>query len=376
MRFLLKCDDEYRKLRPIMAINKTLLEKIKKNSSIKETTVLSNSKFYNEKSFVDTKIPALNVMLSGRLDGGWSSGLTFWAADSKHFKTAFVLTLMKAFMDENEDSIVLFYDSEFGAPPPYFKAFGIDIERVIHSPIKCVEDLKFDLVQQLEGFDRADKIAIMIDSIGNLASTREVQNALDKNEAQDMTRARELKSLWRIVTPYLTIKDIPLTAINHVYEEQKMYGKSIMSGGKGGILSSDNIFFISKSQEKDKATNELVGNNFTVTAEKSRLIKERSKITFNVTFEGGINRWSGLLDIALDSGHVVKPKMGWYARVMDGKTEEKSYREKDTSTEEFWKPILADKKFQTYVKDTFSLGQVDMIQDKSAKEIIEELGEA
>jgi RecA/RadA recombinase len=359
-----------------MAINKTLLEKIKKNSSIKETTVLSNSKFYNEKSFVDTKIPALNIMLSGRLDGGWSSGLTFWAADSKHFKTAFVLTLMKAFMDENEDSIVLFYDSEFGAPPPYFKAFGIDIERVIHSPIKCVEDLKFDLVQQLEGFDRADKIAIMIDSIGNLASTREVQNALDKNEAQDMTRARELKSLWRIVTPYLTIKDIPLTAINHVYEEQKMYGKSIMSGGKGGILSSDNIFFISKSQEKDKATNELVGNNFTVTAEKSRLIKERSKITFNVTFEGGINRWSGLLDIALDSGHVVKPKMGWYARVMDGKTEEKSYREKDTSTEEFWKPILADKKFQTYVKDTFSLGQVDMIQDKSAKEIIEELGEA
>lgn len=358
-----------------MAINKALLDKIKKNSSIKEISVLSNSKFYNEKSFVDTKIPALNVLLSGRIDGGWSSGLTFWAADSKHFKTAFVLSLMKSFMDANEDGVVLFYDSEFGAPPPYFKAFGIDMDRVMHVPITCVEELKFDIIKQLKGFDRTDKVAIMIDSVGNLASTRELENALEQNSAQDMTRAKELKSLWRMVTPHLTIKDIPLAAINHVYEEQKMYGKSIMSGGKGGILSSDNIFFISKSQEKDKTTNELLGNNFTVTAEKSRLIKERSKITFNVTFEGGINKWSGLLDMALDSGHVVKPKVGWYARVLNGKQEETSVRERNTNTEDFWKPILSDKTFLDHVKETFSLGQVDMMQNKSSDEIIEELAE-
>lgn len=358
-----------------MAVNKALIEKIKKNSSIKDVTILSNSKFYNEKTFVNTKIPALNILLSGDLDKGWGSGLTFWAADSKHFKTAFVLTLVKAYLDANEDSVIVFYDSEFGAPPPYFTAFGIDTDRVIHCPITCIEDLKFDLVKQLKDFSRDDKVAIMIDSIGNLASTKEVQNAEEHNQAKDMTRAQELKSLWRMITPHLTIKDVPMAAINHVYEEQKMYGKSIMSGGKGGILSSDNIFFISKSQEKDKTTNELLGNNFTVTAEKSRLIKERSKITFNVTFEGGINRWSGLLDIALDSGHVVKPKMGWYARVLNGKQEETLYREKNTNTEDFWKPILVDPTFKDFVKESFSLGQVEMIQDKSANEIAEELGE-
>jgi RecA/RadA recombinase len=358
-----------------MAINKALLDKIKKNSTIKETTILANSKFYNEKSFVDTKIPALNILLSGELNKGWTSGLTVWAADSKHFKTAFVLTLVKAYLDANEDSILLFYDSEFGAPPPYFKAFGIDVERVVHIPIKNIEELKFDLIKQLEEFDRNDKIAIMIDSVGNLASKKELDDALTENSAADMSRPKQLKGLWRMITPYLTIKDIPMAVINHTYEEQKMYGKTIMSGGKGTLLSADNVFFITKAQEKDKATNELVGNNFTVIAEKSRLIKERSKITFNVTFEGGINKWSGLLDIALESGHVIKPKMGWYARVLDGKPEDKSYREKDTNNEGFWKPILADQTFKQYVKDTFALGQVEMLQDKSMNEIVDELNE-
>lgn len=337
-----------------MATNNALLEKYKKNSTIKEVSILKNSKFYNEKTFVDTKIPALNIALSGKIDGGLTSGLTMWAAPSRHFKTAFTLTLTKAYMDEFEDSIVIFYDSEFGAPPAYFKSFGIDIERVLHVPITSIEDLKFDLIKQLDTMERAEKIIIIIDSVGNLASKRELDNALNENTAQDMTRAKELKSLWRMVTPFLTIKDIPMVVVNHVYDEQKLHGRQVMSGGTGGMLSSDNVFFVSRSQEKDG--DELVGWNFNIIVEKSRYVKERARIPITVKFDGGINKWSGLMEMAVDAGVVVKPKMGWYSRVINGVTEDKLYRMKDTDDKSFWKDILIDDLFKKYIVDNFQLG--------------------
>ena len=93
----------------------SVLDKLKKNTTIKESEILSDSKFFNQKDFIQTTVPALNVALSGRLDGGMSSGLTVFAAPSKHFKTAFAMLLAKAYLDKYDDAVILFYDSEFGA---------------------------------------------------------------------------------------------------------------------------------------------------------------------------------------------------------------------------------------------------------------------
>jgi RecA/RadA recombinase len=340
-------------------IKNALLAKFKQNSTIKESSILSNSKFFKEKKYIDTGIPALNVALSGRLDGGMSSGLTMWAAPSRHFKTAFTLVMTRAYLDHFKDSISLFYDSEFGTPESYFDAFGIDKERVLHTPITNIEELKFDIMKQLEAIQRGEKVIGVIDSVGNLASKKEVEDALEGNSAADMTRAKQLKSLWRMVTPHLTLKDIPLIVVNHVYDEQKLHGRQIMGGGQGGMLSSDNVFFVSRSQEKDG--DELIGYNFNIIVEKSRSVKERSRIPITVTFDGGISKWSGLLDMALESKHVVKPKMGWYSRVINGVTEEKLYRMKNTFSEEFWGDILKEESFKEWVKDTYSISQVDML---------------
>mgnify|MGYP006282353483 CR=1 FL=1 len=341
----------------------TLMERLKDNTTIKDSSILENSKFFEKKDMITTSIPALNIALSGKLHGGLTPGLTMWAAPSKHFKSAFSLLLAKAYMDKYPESIVLFYDSEFGTPSQYFSSFKIDKSRVLHTPITDIEQLKFDCMTQLEQIKRGDKIIIIIDSIGNLASKKEVEDALEQKSAADMTRAKQIKSLFRMITPHLTIKDIPMVVINHTYKEIGLYPKDIVGGGTGSYYSSDNIFMVSRQQEKDGK--DISGYNFIINVEKSRFVKEKSKIPITVSFEGGISKWSGLLDIALESGHVIKPKNGWYQKVdmETGEVFEKNYREADTNNVDFWFSIISSKSFNKFVEQKYCIAQGDIVKE-------------
>jgi len=208
-----------------------IMDRLKKSSKIKETTSLDKSIMYSSKSECPTSVPMINVALSGDPAGGLTSGLTVLAGPSKHFKTSFALLMAAAYLKQNPDAMMLFYDSEFGSPQAYFESFGIDVTRVLHSPIPNIEELKFDLMTQLEEIKRDDKVIIVIDSIGNLASKKEMDDALDGKSVADMTRAKQLKSVFRMATPYLTMRDIPMLAINHTYQTQEMFSKQVVSGG-------------------------------------------------------------------------------------------------------------------------------------------------
>lgn len=219
----------------------SVLDRLRKASTIKQTSVLEDSTFFNDKDSYPTDIPILNVALAGALDGGLTAGFLQLAGPSKHFKSRMMLEIASAFMKAckeaaelmkaNDDAVVLFYDSEFGSPSEYFKASGIDPARVIHTPIVDVEELKHDLVNQLQHLTRDDKVIILIDSIGNLGSRKEANDALEGNDKADFTRAKQLKSLFRIVTPHLTLKNIPMIAINHTYKTMEMYSKDVVGGG-------------------------------------------------------------------------------------------------------------------------------------------------
>jgi len=340
----------------------SILDKIKKNSSIKESAILSKSKFFTQKDMIPTSVPIINVALSGRLDGGLTPGLTMWAGPSKHFKTAFSLLMAKSYLDKYNDAALLFYDSEFGTPQSYFDSFGIDTDRVLHTPLTDIEQLKFDIMQQLTNLERGDRLIIVIDSIGNLASKKEVEDALEGKSVADMSRAKQVKSLFRMVTPHLTMKDVPMIVVNHTYKEIGMFPKDIVGGGTGSYYSADNIFIIGRQQEKEGT--DVVGYNFIINVEKSRYVKEKSKIPVTVSFDGGVSRWSGLLDLALDSGLVVKPTNGWYSRVdvSTGEIESKKYRIKETDTKDFWMPIITSKKFQDYVTDKYQIAAGEIMQ--------------
>jgi len=356
----------------------SLMEKLAKNSTIKATSNIMDSKVFGKKEMAPTPVPMVNVALSGRIDGGLTPGLLMLAGPSKHFKSAFALLMAAAYQKKYPEAVVLFYDSEFGTPQSYFESFDVDMDRVIHTPITDVEQLKFDIMQQLDGLDKKDKVCIVIDSIGNLASKKEVEDAMSGKSVADMSRAKQMKSLFRMVTPHLNLKDIPLVAVNHTYKEIGLYPKDIVSGGTGAYYSADAIWIIGRQQEKvDK---EIKGYHFIINIEKSRHVREKAKIPVSVTFEGGISKWSGLMEVAEAGGYVVKPKVGWYEAVDPSTGEvlcDKMMRAKEiVDNKEFWLMMLEKTDLASFIKEKYTMATKSLLEDDSEMPDMETIADA
>ena len=356
----------------------SLMEKLAKNSTIKATSNIMDSKVFGKKEMSPTPVPMVNVALSGRIDGGLTPGLLMLAGPSKHFKSAFALLMAAAYQKKYPEAVVLFYDSEFGTPQSYFESFDVDMDRVIHTPITDVEQLKFDIMQQLDGLDKKDKVCIVIDSIGNLASKKEVEDAMSGKSVADMSRAKQMKSLFRMVTPHLNLKDIPLVAVNHTYKEIGLYPKDIVSGGTGAYYSADAIWIIGRQQEKvDK---EIKGYHFIINIEKSRHVREKAKIPVSVTFEGGISKWSGLMEVAEAGGYVVKPKVGWYEAVDPSTGEvlcDKMMRAKEiVDNKEFWLMMLEKTDLASFIKEKYTMATKSLLEDDSQVPDMETIADA
>jgi len=297
--------------------------------------------------FITTEIPILNVALSGRVDGGLPFGVTMFAGPSKHFKTSYGLILAKAFQDKFPEGIVLYLDSEFGGTQ-YLDKFGIDRERVVHVPVTNIEELKFNVMSMLDEVTKDDKLFILCDSLGNLASKKEVEDALEGKSVADMSRAKQMKSFFRMVTPIINLKKIYTYFIQHTYQSQSFIPTDVVAGGTGAYYSSDTIVIVGRSQEKDKEG--LTGFNFKLKIEKSRFVKEKSSFDIIVTFEGGVNKFSGLAEVALECGIIDSDKITELPR------NPKGYRFKDSYTTETDSP--SDKDFWSKVIQESDLNDV------------------
>ena len=173
----------------------------------------------------------------------------------------------------------------------------------------------------------------------------------------------------------MQIKSVTPVGKRKVYDisvkdaEHYVLENGVVTHNTGSYYSADNIFIIGRQQEKDGK--EVVGYDFIINVEKSRYVKEKSKIPVTVSFDGGISRWSGLLELALESGHVVKPSNGWYSKVNieTGEVEEKRYREKDTDTKDFWSPILNEKSFRVFIENKYRVSSGDIIKQETDEEV-------
>jgi RecA/RadA recombinase len=293
------------------------------------------------------------------MNGGLSAGITTIAGPSRHFKTSFALVMVAAFLDSDPEAICIFLDNEFGAKKSYFEQYGVDPNRVIHIPFSDIECLTFESMAQLNDLTIKDKVVFLIDSIGNAASKRELDNALAEKSALDMTRAKSLKAYFRMVTPVLNIKDIPMICINHSYRSMEMFSKDIMSGGQGIMYSSNTVWLVGKNQLKEKE--DITGSKFIIKVEKSRFVREKSHFPITVRWNTGIAKWSGFEDIAEKLG-IIQPakigKAGAYSYCGIGDRTITSLAASIDSDDAFWTTVVDETDLMERMEAAYSIGSV------------------
>lgn len=356
----------------------SLMDKMLKAGSKNGASILAESEFFNNTEFTPTNLPILNIAFSGMLDGGMTSGLTILAGESKTFKSALALYCLKSYLDQYADAIGILYDSEFGITPEYIKSFGIDPTRIIHIPVEHIEQLKFDIVKKLESINKGDRVFFLVDSIGQISSKKEVEDAIDEKSVADMTRAKSLRSLLRLVTIQLNTKNVPCIMINHVYQSiGGMYPTTVIPGGTSVTYSANQIFVITKAQEKS-SDGDLEGWKFTLNIHKSRFVKEKAKLPFTVLYENGIQYMSGMLDLALESGDIIKPSNGWYQLVDKETGEMIGGKLRAAATDSILKQVIVRPGFKDFIEEKYKLtgSIVGTMSDAEIAEEFEQIEES
>lgn len=339
----------------------TLMDRIIKNSTIKDISMLEDSQVLKETKPIKTRVPVLNLALSGRLKGGLVPGnIISIAGESRNYKSSLGILCVAEFLKASEENIAIFLDSEFGTRPNYFESVGCDTKRIIHIPFTNINELKkelsnilFNQIYEIE----YGKVLIFCDSIGSSASLQEVNTSLDPNkDSADLTRSREIKSLYRIITPIIALKKVIFIGINHVYSSLSFIPTTTMSGGSGGILSSSVIIFMSKSKLKEES--EHRGYFFNMKIYKSRDIRDNVVIPLTVRFNGGIANYSGCTELA-EAFKIIEKcregrKLAYSYTTLNNQVLKVLETDIDTD-ENFWETIFKETDFEYKIEDFYRL---------------------
>lgn len=340
------------------------MSRIKANSDSKFASSLDNSKYFNrEVDETVTQLPILNLAISGKLDGGFIYGVHTIAGESRRFKTLFGLYMMSAYLKKYPNAIAIMYDTEFGMTDEYIEKFDLDKSRILHIPVMSVEELKHEVVTQLDDLisdvdpkgENKNKVFMFVDSLGMLPSLKEYEDAVKGDPKADLTRSKQIKSFFRLITVKLKLLDMPFVCIQHVYKELSggQYAATVVSGGQGGILASDTIWVIGKQQDKEGSgvNRKLLGYNFIITVDKSRKVKEKSKFKITVHWEDGIHKYSGLADLATELKLIEKIKIG---QSVGYKYKDMEIKSKFIDTDDlFWDTVLEETKLKELLTKKF-----------------------
>ena len=254
-------------------------------------------------SFVDTGSYILNALISGSIYGGLPSNkITALAGESSTGKTFFALSIVKHFLSNNPDAQVIYFETESAVSKDMMVSRGIDVKRVGLVPVTTVQEFRTQSIKVVDEYMKLKKedrppLLFVLDSLGMLSTSKEVQDATDGKETRDMTRAQVIKSIFRILSLKLGQAGIPLIVTNHTYEVVGAYVPTKeMGGGTGLKYAASSILFLSKKKEKDGT--EVVGNIIKVKAQKSRFTKENSDIETRLFYDArGLDKYYGLLEL-------------------------------------------------------------------------------
>ena len=258
-------------------------------------------------TFIDTGSHIFNAVLSGSIHGGIPSNkITALAGESATGKTFFVLGMVKHFLDSNPDAGVIYFESESALTKQLIEDRGIDSERMIIMPVTTVQEFRTQALTVLDKYmeqNEADRkpIFLVLDSLGMLSTTKEVEDTADGKETRDMTRAQVLKAAFRVLTLKLGRAKVPMVITNHTYDVVGAYMPTKeMGGGSGLKYAASTIIYLSKKKEKEGT--EVIGNIIHCKTQKSRLSKENMMVDVRLRYETGLDKYYGLLDLAVKHG--------------------------------------------------------------------------
>jgi RecA/RadA recombinase len=251
--------------------------------------------------YIDTGSYIFNALLSGSIyDGLPNNKITALAGESATGKTYFALGMCKQFLDDNPDSAVLYFESESAITKNMIEERGIDSSRIVIVPVTTVQEFRTQSIKILDQYikDKSDmKMLFVLDSLGMLSTTKEIEDTASGAETRDMTRAQLVKGAFRVLTLKLGRAGVPLIVTNHTYDEMGLFARKVMGGGSGLKYAASSIIFLSKKKEKDGK--DVIGNIIHCKNEKSRLTIENKMVDVVLRYESGLDRYYGLLELAI-----------------------------------------------------------------------------
>jgi len=257
--------------------------------------------------YVDTGSYAFNALLSGSLfDGLPDNKITCLAGESATGKTYFSLGIVAQFLTANPEGVVLYFDTEQAVTSDMFTERGVDPKRVAVFPVETVEEFRHQcltIVDKVLATDESERkpMMIVLDSLGMLSTAKEMNDVAEGKNTRDMTRAQVIKGTFRVLTLKLGKAKIPMIMTNHTYDVVGAYVPTKELGGGSGLKYAASTI-VTLSKKKDKQDDVVVGNLITCKLYKSRLTKENKIVQVQLNFDSGLNRYYGLVDLALDYG--------------------------------------------------------------------------
>ena len=307
-------------------------------------------------SFIDTGSYAFNALLSGSIFGGLPGNrITAIAGEAATGKTFFALGVCKHFLDKDKDAGVIYFESENAVSKDMLEQRGLDTNRIVIMPVATVQEFRLQAIRVLDKYleqekDKRKPIMFVLDSLGMLSTTKEMEDTAEGKETRDMTRSQIVKSAFRVLTLKLGQANVPMIMTNHTYDViGSMFPQKEMGGGSGLKYAASSIVYLGKKKEKDGA--EVVGNIVHCKNYKSRITKENAIVDVRLTYSKGLDQYYGLLDLAEESG--LFKKVSTRYELPDGS---KQYAKTiNNEPEKYFKKEILDK-IDEYTRKKFTYG--------------------
>ena len=258
-------------------------------------------------NFIDTGSYAFNALLSGSIYGGMPANkITAIAGEAATGKTFFALGIVKAFLDKDKDAGVIYFESESAISKSMIESRGVDSSRMVVVPVSTVQEFRTQSLKILDKYieqpeGKRKPLLFVLDSLGMLSTTKEMEDTAAGKETRDMTRSQIVKSTFRVLTLKLGKAGVPMIMTNHTYDViGSMYPQKEMGGGSGLKYAASSIIYLSKRKEKDGT--EVIGNIIHCKNYKSRLTKENAMIDVRLTYKTGLDQYYGLLELGEAAG--------------------------------------------------------------------------